>query len=142
MARKWRKLAPLFSRHCHRAIIFYFSATATCATCFSLRQYLGGGKNGASAQHWLEYTNIKNVSLQRRHFCRLRFNIKLNVERDNNTSACFIPSVVYLIIKIHEYKLGLYLAKLIHSFHSFIRHIFCRHIIFIRNSFNQYYFII
>ena len=24
--------AILFSRHCHRAIFFYFSATATCAT--------------------------------------------------------------------------------------------------------------
>ena len=26
--------------------------TATCATFFSLRQWRGGAKNGASAQHW------------------------------------------------------------------------------------------
>ena len=43
--------AILFSRHCHRAIFFYFHATATCATFFSLRQWRGGTKSGASAQH-------------------------------------------------------------------------------------------
>ena len=51
MARKWCELAPFFSHHRHRAIIFYFSATATCATFFSSRQLRGGAKSGASAQH-------------------------------------------------------------------------------------------
>ena len=42
-------MAPFFSRHCHRTIIFYFSATATCATFSSSRQWHGGAKSGASA---------------------------------------------------------------------------------------------
>ena len=45
--------AILFSRHCHRAIIFYISATAMRATFISSRQWPGGAKSGASAQHWL-----------------------------------------------------------------------------------------
>ena len=40
--------AIYFSRHCHRAIIFYIIAAATCATFYSSRQWCGG----ASAQHW------------------------------------------------------------------------------------------
>ena len=37
MAQKWRELAQFFfSHHCHRTIIFYFSATAT-APPFSVR---------------------------------------------------------------------------------------------------------
>ena len=43
--------AILFSRHCHRAIIFYFSATATCATFSSSPQWRDGAKSGASVQH-------------------------------------------------------------------------------------------
>ena len=31
-----------------------FSATATCATLFSSRQWRGGAKSGASAQHCLQ----------------------------------------------------------------------------------------
>ena len=46
----------LFSRHCHRAIIFCFSATATFATFLSSRQWRGGAKSGASAQHWTDIT--------------------------------------------------------------------------------------
>ena len=49
--------AILFSRHCHRAIIFCFSATATYATFFSSRQWRGGAKSGASAQHCLILAN-------------------------------------------------------------------------------------
>ena len=57
--------APLLPRHCHRAIIFYFSATATCATFFSSCQWRGGAKrgakSGASAQQCLQLLqNIKN----------------------------------------------------------------------------------
>ena len=52
MAWKWRELATLFLRHCHRAIICYISATATCATFFSSHQCRSGAKSGASAQHW------------------------------------------------------------------------------------------
>ena len=43
--------AILFSRHWHRAIMFYFSATAMWATVFSSRQRRSGAKSGASAQH-------------------------------------------------------------------------------------------
>ena len=39
MAQKWRHF---FSRHCHRAIIFYIRATATCATFNSSRQWRSG----------------------------------------------------------------------------------------------------
>ena len=46
----------LFSRHCHRAIIFCFSATATCANFFSSRQWRSGAKSGASARHCLSGT--------------------------------------------------------------------------------------
>ena len=46
------QISAIFLRHCHRAIIFYFSATATCATFLSSRQWRGGAKTGASAQHW------------------------------------------------------------------------------------------
>ena len=56
MALKWREFAPFFSRHCHRAIIFYFSATVTCATFFSYRQWRCGAKRGASAQHCIFYS--------------------------------------------------------------------------------------
>ena len=62
MAWKWRELVPLFSRHCHRAIIFYFSATATCATFFSSRQWRSGAKSGASAQH-CSFINDKNINI-------------------------------------------------------------------------------
>ena len=56
---KWRELVPLFLRHCHCAIIFYFSATATWATVFSSRQWRGGAKSDANAQHWtLQQQNI------------------------------------------------------------------------------------
>ena len=44
--------AIYFSRHCQSAIIFYFSVTATCTTFFNSRQWRGGAKSGASAQHW------------------------------------------------------------------------------------------
>ena len=43
------------SRHCHRAIIFYISATTTCATFLISRQWRGGAKSGASAQHCIYY---------------------------------------------------------------------------------------
>ena len=43
--------AILFWSHCHRAIIFGFGATATCATFFSLHQWRSCAKSGASAQH-------------------------------------------------------------------------------------------
>ena len=46
--------AILFSGHCHRANIFCFSTTATCASFFSSRQWRGGAKSDASAQHWLK----------------------------------------------------------------------------------------
>ena len=42
--------ATLFSRRCHRAIFFYFSVTATCATFNSSRKWRGGSTSGASAQ--------------------------------------------------------------------------------------------
>ena len=43
MAQKWRELAPFFfSCHWHRASIFNFSATATCDTFFSSRQWRSG----------------------------------------------------------------------------------------------------
>ena len=45
------QISAIFLRHCHRAIIFYFSATVTCATFLSSRQWRGGAKSGASAQH-------------------------------------------------------------------------------------------
>ena len=37
-----RTSAILFLNHCHRPIIFRFSATATCDTLFSSRQWCGG----------------------------------------------------------------------------------------------------
>ena len=43
--------AILLSCHFHCVIIFYFRATATCATFFSACQWRGGAKSGASAQH-------------------------------------------------------------------------------------------
>ena len=43
------RISAIFLHHRHRAIIFYFSATATCATSFSSRQLRGGAKSGASA---------------------------------------------------------------------------------------------
>ena len=42
------RISAIFLRHCHRAIIFYFSATATF---FSSRQWRGGAKSGANAEH-------------------------------------------------------------------------------------------
>ena len=53
-----RMSAIFFSRHCHRTIIFYFSATATCAAFLSLRRKRGGAKSGASAQHCYPLTML------------------------------------------------------------------------------------
>ena len=36
------RISAIFSRHCHRAIIFQFCATAMCATFFSSRQWRSG----------------------------------------------------------------------------------------------------
>ena len=53
-----RNSAILLSRHCHRSIIYCFSATATCATFFSSRQWRGGTKIGTSAQHCLQISDM------------------------------------------------------------------------------------
>ena len=58
MAREWSKLAPFFSRHSHRTIIFLFNATLTCATFFSSHQWRCGSKSGASAHHWQFYLRV------------------------------------------------------------------------------------
>ena len=59
--------AILFSRHCHHAIIYYFSAPTTCATLFSSPQWRGVAKSGASAQHCLKFS----LFLQHGQICRV-----------------------------------------------------------------------
>ena len=58
LVQKCRELVPFFLRHCHRVMIFYFSAAVMCAT-FSV--HTSGAKSGASAQHckihWFHFVN-------------------------------------------------------------------------------------
>ncbi len=56
---KWRELAPLYFNA--TAPFFYLWTTATCATFFSSRQWRGGAKSGASAQHCLILTNSRVI---------------------------------------------------------------------------------
>ena len=80
MAQKWRELGPLFSRHCHCAIIFYFSATATCPP-FSVRASSAVALNVAQGP-CNDYLHDK-VNFGRPHFfildhARLKVDGKLN----------------------------------------------------------------